>query len=400
MSDSLASVLMHGADEPDVDMQVESDEALSDLVRRYGVSQTGKAAMSALFERHREVAIRQAFRLTGDRAHAEDVVAETFALILHALQRGNGPRESFVGYLMISLRTTALRTGQADGIFDLMAPDSLGSLPEFESDDHAEHLAERDQVIRAFRTLPPESQQLLWLLDVEQMAPEHAAAELRIGEGSLRVRAHRARKRLGTAYLQQYVRVAKPECSAPATMLASFARDELGQRKTDFVGKHLANCADCTQQLKTLRSLAAHLRAWAAPVIGGGVLAGIAAASGDHLPQAAALEPMRRVPLWVPGLAGAALLIVGGVLIMNPDAAPNVNPASPVAPAQTASAARVAGNTVNPANGADIADAPPTPDVFFTPAAASPGVAGVPAVDGESATWIDDATPRWRVVEP
>jgi hypothetical protein len=60
------------------DMPEPTDEALLDLARR------SETAFMLLFERHREVIFREAYRLTNSAAAAEDIAQECFLGLLDA----------------------------------------------------------------------------------------------------------------------------------------------------------------------------------------------------------------------------------------------------------------------------------------------------------------------------
>src|SRR5580692_4731984 len=94
-------------------MQEQTDEALLDLAAR------DEAAFMLLFERHREVIFRVAYRLTNSTAAAEDIAQECFLGLLNAGGRYDPAKGSLRTYLYGAVRNLArkyhgLRDGETD----------------------------------------------------------------------------------------------------------------------------------------------------------------------------------------------------------------------------------------------------------------------------------------------
>jgi RNA polymerase sigma-70 factor (ECF subfamily) len=95
------------------DMPEPTDEALLDLARR------SETAFILLFERHREVIFRVAYRLTNSAAAAEDIAQECFLGLIDAPGRFDPAKSSLRTYLYGSVRNLAwkyhgLREGDVD----------------------------------------------------------------------------------------------------------------------------------------------------------------------------------------------------------------------------------------------------------------------------------------------
>ncbi|HLS63566.1 MAG TPA: sigma factor, partial [Ruania sp.] len=75
-----------------------SDRAVVEAVR---AGQVGQYAL--LYERYRAEALRIARRQVGPD-EAQDLVQETFARVLRAIQNGGGPTEDVAGYIFRTLR--------------------------------------------------------------------------------------------------------------------------------------------------------------------------------------------------------------------------------------------------------------------------------------------------------
>lgn len=390
------------------------DVALCAVVRADADSVRGRAAFAELYGRHREAVIAQAYTMTRDWGRAEDLTAETFARVLRALAGGNGPQESVLGYILVALRGEASRAAELAAESVPVAPETIGEFLDVAPDFVAE-LSERDQIVRAFVTLPSETRQILWAVDVEGLTSTDAAEHLGTTAGALRVSVHRARKRLATSYLQQYVEVSDPTCLPFAQRLASLARQSLGTRESAEVSAHLAGCAACTAQLARLRSLAQQLRVWVGPLLIGGSVGGITTAAGSgsapaamaasaeagppHAAPAAGGGPASAAPaqtaqrfaVWA-SLAAGVGLVIWGMFLMIPQA-PEAFPEDPGVqePAAHEPAARERPSAPAPSTAPD-GDGVGTTDRTGPAPTDSPRTGGA-AVEG------DDDTPNWFLQE-
>jgi len=129
-------------------MPDQTDEELLALMGR------SESAFLLLFERHREVIFRVAYRLTNSAAAAEDITQECFLGLLDAPRRFDPAKGSLRTYLYGAARNHARKYyGQRDGDVDL---------DDTEVDESAEVFPvllqqEQSQVIRqAVSTLPPQ----------------------------------------------------------------------------------------------------------------------------------------------------------------------------------------------------------------------------------------------------
>ncbi|KIP51653.1 RNA polymerase sigma factor [Leucobacter komagatae] len=378
------------------------DVALCDLVRADAESPLGRAAFSALYDKHREAVTAQAYTMTRDWSRAEDLVSETFTRVLRALSGGNGPRESVLGYLLIALRSEACRVAEIAAESVAVAPETIADFFDA-APDFVEGLSERDQIRRAFASLPADTRQLLWLVDVEGLTAEQAATHFDTTAGALRVALHRARKRLGTSYLQQYVEVSDLECLPFAQQLASLTRQALGKRDAAEVEAHLRTCAACASQAARLRSLSEQLRVWVGPLVIGGV-AGTAASAGivgtsdawahsgpgnpaseGARAQAVPAATVKKVAAWGSLVVGVVLVIWGASLVGTRP--PVTHPTDPV--------------TQGPAQPDDGTEAvPPVDSAEQDPAGqGSPSPEPQQPLSGGAVLEGDDDTPHWFLQE-
>jgi lipoprotein-anchoring transpeptidase ErfK/SrfK len=136
---------------------------------------------------------------------------------------------------------------------------------------------DRDMVGRAFADLPPRWRAVLWLTEVEGMAPRDAAPLLGLTPNAAAQLAVRARTRLRERYVQFHVRNhAHGDCLATTERLGGLVAGELTAAQANRVRGHLAECAECRSRLAELEDVGLALRraTWAPAAATG--LAGVA----------------------------------------------------------------------------------------------------------------------------
>lgn len=318
-----------------------SDSVLCARIRRHRPeSAAARAAYGELYARHRLPALHFALRLNRNRAQAEDAVAEAFAKIWRAWGHGKGPDESFKAYLMAAVRSESYRRTAMVRATTIVEPEVLTFLADDEPGDHAAEVAERDQLGRAFKTLPDAWQSALILIDIDGTSTADAAATMELSSNSFSSLLRRAREGLRAAYLQEHVEPSDPECAEYSSALARFVRQQLGPKRAEAIEAHLSRCSHCRRQSFKLRSINATFQAWITP-------AALAAALIEcgHFPEAAVL------------LTGAGTATVGpagqpGTVAAEPDssAAAAVSKSS----TGTASAGSSGGSTAGIAAGASV----------------------------------------------
>ncbi len=112
---------------------------------------------------------------------------------------------------------------------------------------------------------------VLWLTEVDDQPAQVVAARSGTDPRSVAVRAMRARRALGSAYLSEHVAIVSPEtsvdrtCSDARPYLAGVVRDTVGIRRRRRVEQHLRDCEACTGAHAALRRLNRHLRSAATP---------------------------------------------------------------------------------------------------------------------------------------
>ena len=138
----------------------------------------------------------QALRLVGDRHEAEDVAQEAYLRMFRGLPgfRGDARFETWLYRIVANTAMTHLRRRRRFGEL-LTEP---GDEPERVPADvrFADQAADRDELIRALAALPLSLRSVVVLKDVYGLSCREIGGELGISEGAVKVRLHRARRRL------------------------------------------------------------------------------------------------------------------------------------------------------------------------------------------------------------
>ncbi|TDC48731.1 sigma-70 family RNA polymerase sigma factor [Jiangella ureilytica] len=155
------------------------------------------AAFGTLYEKTAPMAHRVAQHIVRDRHAADDLVQETFCLVLNAVRAGRGPRSSFPGYVLSTVRRLAYRHSTARGrtiaVHDPAAWDAL-------IDRLGVPRADDGRAATALAGLPARWRLVLWLVDVERYSPSEVGTRLSMTPNAVSSLAARARKALRAAY--------------------------------------------------------------------------------------------------------------------------------------------------------------------------------------------------------
>lgn len=152
-----------------------------------------------------------AYRLVGDRHDAEDVAQDAYLRIFRGL---DGFREEarFETWMYRIVTNSAMSVLRRRGRFGVIVRDE--DLDVAVPDRPAEQAADRDSLVRAMEVLPSGQRTVLWLKDVYGLSCREIGDELGIEEGAVKVRLHRARKRLRERLQEGWDEV--PTSEAPA----------------------------------------------------------------------------------------------------------------------------------------------------------------------------------------
>lgn len=156
-------------------------------------------ALAVLYEKTAPMAHRAAHHIVRDRHTADDLVQETFYLVLNAVRAGRGPQSSFPGYVLSTVKRLAYRHSTARGrtiaVHDPAAWDALLGLAR------TGDAGDVSRVAAALASLPTRWRHVLWLVDVERYSPSELGTRLSMTPNAVSSLAARARKALRAAYL-------------------------------------------------------------------------------------------------------------------------------------------------------------------------------------------------------
>lgn len=354
---------------------------------------TGRLGISAedLYRRHVGEALKVARSVTRNRDDAADAVAEAFAGVLEALadDRLAGP-EAFRPYLLAATRNAAIDiVRRANRLTPTDQAATLdGAAAGAGPSDRLLAGEDRALVAEAFAELPPRWRAVLWLTEVESLAPRDAAPLLQLTPNNVAQLAVRARSRLRQRYVQMHVRNhAAGDCLEATEHLGGLVAGELTTIQANRVRGHLAECDQCRARLAELEDLGLSLRRAAMPLpvvlhrfrrrwwpwgSGGGRGHGAAAwvAGVDPaVPTAMAALGASPAVQQVAASVAAGLLILGvGTAVVRQDDAPARQGGGPVA--EVAEVAAPPTSVLVPGPSATTADPQPDPtSTTTTPAA-------------------------------
>jgi RNA polymerase sigma factor (sigma-70 family) len=154
-----------------------------------------------IVERHSDRVYRLAYRLTGNRADAEDLTQEVFVRVFRSLDTYTpGTFEGWLHRITTNLFLDQARRKQRIR-FDALSDERASRLRSAAPDPH---LAVADQtfdddVERALASLPPDFRAAVVLCDVEGLSYEEIAEVMDAKLGTVRSRIHRGRAMLRAA---------------------------------------------------------------------------------------------------------------------------------------------------------------------------------------------------------
>jgi RNA polymerase sigma-70 factor (ECF subfamily) len=138
----------------------------------------------------------QAFRLVGDRQEAEDVAQEAYLRVYRGLAgfRGDAQFETWLYRIVSNAAMSHLRKRRRFG--DLVMDSSDESQEPASPIRVADEAVDRDSLTRALEALPPSMRVVVILKDVYGLSCREIGDQIGASEGAVKVRLHRARKRL------------------------------------------------------------------------------------------------------------------------------------------------------------------------------------------------------------
>ncbi len=144
---------------------------------------------------HRQV-YTLALRLVGDRQEAEDVAQEAYLRVFRGLSgfRGESAIETWLYRIVTNAAMNQLRRKGRFGDLAAEPQDLEDAAAETVAD--TERVADRDELDRALARLPEAARMVVVMKDMYGLTCEEIGRELGVSEGAIKVRLHRARRRL------------------------------------------------------------------------------------------------------------------------------------------------------------------------------------------------------------
>lgn len=158
-------------------------------------------AFGVLYDRHRDRVFRHAYRLSGNRHDAEDILSAAFLELWRRRSKVRLVEDSVLPWLLVTTTNVARNGRRAAFRYSKL----LLSLPRGEAvnmhkseDSYAEDAADVNAAL-ALRSLSPTDMHLVSLVVFEDYSLAAAAAILQITPGAAKTRMHRARRRMRAA---------------------------------------------------------------------------------------------------------------------------------------------------------------------------------------------------------
>jgi RNA polymerase sigma-70 factor (sigma-E family) len=163
---------------------------------------TAERAVTQLYEAHALGMIRLAHIMLGDRQSAEDVVQEAFCGLYQRWSHLSDPGSAvhYVRSAVLNRCRSALRRRATS-----QAPRGLARQagPAGSAESAVLNIAERDEIMRAVRRLPPRQREALVLRFYLDLSAEETATAMGISASSVRSATHRALASLGRMLQEQ-----------------------------------------------------------------------------------------------------------------------------------------------------------------------------------------------------
>lgn len=188
-----------------------AEDSGAELALIGGVRAGDPVAMGALYERHRDPALRLARALMSGRQDAEDVLHEAFTRAVSAIRNGHGPTSTFGPYLSTCIRSAANTLWKKQA---REKPSPAGDLDPGAAEDPALEIAlslfEHEDIAAAMRSLPARWRTVLWHAEVMGDPPRNIAPILVIDPNAVSALLIRARAGLRAAYELQSLATTTP----------------------------------------------------------------------------------------------------------------------------------------------------------------------------------------------
>jgi len=171
-------------------------------------------AFTAVYRRWQGNVYRFALQMTGSRTEAEEVIQDTFMVLIQVAEKFDTARGSFSSYLYGIARNCVRRVVGRDRSCVLTSatePEAAAVITQFETEEDPMDELTRSETIETVRqavsALPVHYREVVVLCDLHEMSYTKAASVLGCSIGTVRSRLHRGRSFL----IQKLQGIEKPE---------------------------------------------------------------------------------------------------------------------------------------------------------------------------------------------
>jgi len=213
-------------------------------------------AFAELYRHNLRAATRYAQCLVSNEQDVEDLVAESFTLVIDQLRSGRGPETSFRAYLFTTMRHRVFADTRRE--VSVSDPALLDSLVE---PVDVELAVDGELILAGFNTLPSIDKQILLMLDVQELRPAEVGSRLGLRPSAVSMRAARARDALAEAYLVAHTQPGKShDCERVRNEYGRYVRGRLPAVCSRKVKAHLEGCSRCRATVGELADVNRALR--------------------------------------------------------------------------------------------------------------------------------------------
>ncbi|MFN7918492.1 MAG: RNA polymerase sigma factor [Bryobacteraceae bacterium] len=145
----------------------------------------------AAYREHKDAVYRFAWRMTGSKATAEDIVQDCFTVLLRRPDAYDPARAPLRPFLLAMARNLAWKRWRTEQRWDALEDDACAVEPIDPSSGQIS-----DLVGRAVQSLPPLQREALVLFEYDGLSLEEIARTVEAEVGTVKARLHRARENL------------------------------------------------------------------------------------------------------------------------------------------------------------------------------------------------------------
>lgn len=159
------------------------------------------SAFGYFVDQYQDMAVTIAFRLCGNRQDAEDIVQNAFVKAFHNLHtfRGTSKFSTWFYRIVYNTAITEIRSRKmATDIDNIQLSEPVDTFVDWDAIQTIERQEREAMLENAMQKLPPDESLLLTLYYLEENSVKEIADVVGLTDANIKVKLHRARKRLAT----------------------------------------------------------------------------------------------------------------------------------------------------------------------------------------------------------